>query len=50
MRYIELENEIQGLEAMNALKNYELKQQAADNAEEACQEAADHLESLRIST
>ena len=50
MRYLEIEKEIQQLEAVNALKNYELKQQAASDVEETCTSIAITLEQLKLQT
>lgn len=50
MRYIEIEKEIQQLEATNALKTYELKKQQIDDVDETCTTIAITLEQLKLQT
>ena len=50
MRYIEIEKEVQKLEACNALKNYEVKKRAADDVEETVMSVGITLEQLKLQT
>ena len=50
MQYIDIEKEIQALEAKNAMKNYEVKKRAMDDVDETCTSVAITLEQLKLQT
>ena len=50
MRYIDIENEIQKLEACNALKNYEVKKKAAEDVGDTIAQVSLTLQQLKLNT